>query len=443
MTKTENSRKIWGWMWYDWAAQPFNTLMITFIFAPYFTSAVVGDPVAGQSLWGVMTGIVGLILAISAPIMGAYADNIGPRKPWMLFFSALYVFGCMALWWAVPGSTAIVLILCVFAIGYLGMELSQVFVNAMLPDLGPSKTLGRISANGWAFGYIGGILTLFIMLLFLGENDKGVTLLGQAPILGLDPEMREGTRAVGPLTALWYLVFIIPFFMWVPDRKIERKDRVGIGVAMSQLKTTIASLPKNISLGAFLLSSMFYRDALIGIFAFGGIFASGVLEWDTQQLGIFGIVASFGAIVFTFIGGFFDQRFGSKPVITYSVLILIALSVIIIGTSRTSFMGVPLAEDSTLPDRIFMVCGAILGGAGGVLQASSRAMMARQAEPGRMTEAFGIYALSGKATAFLAPSSIALVTYLTQNQRLGLTPVIVLFLIGLCLLFWVDPKDDV
>ena len=435
-------KKIWGWMMYDWAAQPYNTLLITFIFAPYFTSTVVGDPVAGQSMWGVMTAMVGLTLAVMGPISGAIADTTGPRKPWLVFFSVLYVVGAFGLWWAVPGMDNVTAILILFGIGMLGMELSQVFVNSMLPDMGETKDLGRIGGNAWALGYVGGLILLFVMLLLLAENDEGKTLLGNSPLFGLDAETRQGTRSVGPLTALWYIVFMIPFFLWVPDTKKKATTSGAITRAFSELWATLKRLPENLSFASYLVSSMFYRDALLGVYAFGGIYASGVLEWSIVQIGIFGIISGVAAAVFTYLGGFADKAYGPKWVITVSVLTLIVVCILIIGTSREQFFGVALAETSSFPDKLFLICGAAIGAAGGALQSASRTMLVLQADEDRMTEAFGLYALAGRATAWMAPSLIALVTYLTQNQRLGISPVVVLFLIGLCLLFWVETDKE-
>lgn len=441
MARKVSKRAIWGWMSYDWAAQPFHTLLVTFIFGPYFASSVASDPVSGQATWGYMTAAAGMVLAISAPFLGAYADAMGPRKPWIMLFSILFVVGSLPLWLAVPGMENTTLILVLFAVGLIGVEFSQIFVNAMLPELGDKDEIGRISGSGWGFGYAGGVIALFLMLLFFAENADGVTLLGKPPIMGLDPEAREGTRSVGPLTALWYLVFMVPFFLWVPDTKRIMDANNTIGKTVRDLGKTIRDLPQNISLFAYLGSSMFYRDALNGLYAFGGIYAVGVLGWSVVQVGIFGIIAAVTGAIFCWVGGFIERAFGPKRVVIVCILILIFVCTLIVGTSRESFFSAPLAVDSTFPDKMFMLCGALIGGAGGILQASSRSMMVYQANEERMTEAFGLYALSGRATSFLAPGLIALFTDLTQSQRLGILPIIVLFLIGLVLLIWVDPKE--
>lgn len=441
MTGTADRKSIWGWMMYDWAAQPYATLLLTFIFAPYFASAVVGDAVQGQALWGYMLAIVGVTLAVLAPVLGAIADTSGPRKPWIILFSIFFVSGAGALWWAVPGMSSVIWILLAFAIGFLGMEFSQAFVNAMLPTLGNKQEISRISGAGWALGYVGGLVALAIILI-IAENENGLTFLKQPPPFGLDPELRQGTRLVGPLTALWFLIFMVPFFLWVPDTTRKAKVDGAVTKALRELMATLRDLPNNISLAAYLGSSMFYRDALNGIYAFGAIYAGGVLSWGVTQIGIFGIVTLISGALFAWLGGYVERVVGPKPVIIWCVALLIAVSMLIIGLSRESLFGFPLSAGSTLPDAMFMFCGALIGAAGGVLQAASRSMMVRQANPDRMTEAFGLYALSGRATSFVAPFAIAVVTQATGNQRLGLLPIIILFLIALCMLLWVKPMNN-
>ncbi|MCA0042055.1 MFS transporter [Celeribacter litoreus] len=452
MTNQAQRKRIWGWMMYDWATQPFHTLIITFIFGPYFAEQVIASLTAGgldagtakaeaQALWGYGLTITGLIIAFSAPLLGSIADESGARMPWIKAFSLTYIVGTLGLWVAAPGDFPAYLILMFFGLGFIGVEFTTIFTNALLPSLGSREEVGKISGDGWAWGYVGGIITLIIMLLLFAENAAGVTLIGIAPVLGLDPSMREGTRFVGPFTAFWFVISMIPFFLWVHEPKGKK---IKIGKAVSDgavdLKRTLKSLPSRPSLFAYLGSSMLYRDALNGVFAFGGIYALGALEWSTVQIGVFGILALITGMVFTYLGGLSDRRFGPKPVIVLTVVILIVVSLIILSISRESVLFIPVAVDSSLPDIAFYICGAILGAVAGVIQAASRTMMVRQADPERMTEAFGLYALSGKATSFVAPALIAFVSDISGSQRLGITPLIVLFILGLVLLAWVNPE---
>ncbi|MCC5969513.1 MAG: MFS transporter [Pararhodobacter sp.] len=445
MAGVRNSKRIWGWWWFDWANQPYNTLLLTFIFAPYFAASVAPDPVTGQAMWGWMNFAAGMMIAVFAPILGAIADNTGPKKPWIWFWSVLYVAGAWALWWAVPGAdqATIIWVLIAFGIGLVGLEYGIIFTNAILPTLGDRNEIGRISGSGWAFGYVGGLAALVVMLVLLAENEQGVTLVGIEPLFGLDASMREGTRSVGPVTALWYAVFVIPFFLWVKEPPVPTVQlKAAVRQGLSDLGRTLKRLPKHSSLLSYLLSSTFYRDGLNGIYAFGGIYAAGVLGWSIVQIGVFGILAATIGAIGCWIGGRADRRVGPKPVIVVCILTLIIVCCIIVSTDRTMVLFMPVAAGSTLPDVVFYICGGMIGAAGGAVQASSRTMMVRQANPERMTEAFGLYALSGKALSFMAPGMIALATTLTGSQRLGVSPLILLFAVGLILLLWVRPEGE-
>ncbi|MGB0798475.1 MAG: MFS transporter, partial [Planktomarina sp.] len=268
------------------------------------------------------------------------------------------------------------------------------------------------------------------------------TFIGLTPAFGLlDPEMREGTRAVGPLIAVWFAVFMVPYFMWVREGKTPNR-RGGFSQAMSELKQSLVGMTKRPSLFAFMGSQMLYRDALNGLYAFGGVYAVLVLDWTLTQIGVFGIIGGISAALVTWISGKFDTRFGPRPVINFHIWVLIVVSLIIIGMSRTSFWGIPLPEGSGLPDLMFNICGAAIGGSGGGIYAASRSMMVRHTNPARPTEAFGLFALAGKATAFLAPALIGAFTYWLNDARLGFAPVVGLFILGMILLRWVNKDGD-
>lgn len=437
-------KRIWGWFFFDFASQPFNTLLLTFIFGPY-VKELLGDGTAAQAAWGYGIGAAGLVIAVMAPLLGAVADKAGGRMRFIWLFSAMYFLGSWCLWFAAPGDFNLVLILLSFAIGMIGMEFATIFTNAMLPGLGSRKEIGGISGSGWAFGYVGGLIALILMLaVFQVDQATGKTMVGVPPLFGLDADAREGTRIVGPLTALWYAVFMIPFFLWVREPRLANAQPIGIAAreAFPQLRQTLAGLINQRSLSAYLLSSMFYRDALNGIYVFGGIYAAGVLGWAVQDVGKFGLLAVLSGALFAWLGGKADDMFGPKPIIIVNVVALTAVALGVIFVSRTSVFGIPVGPESALPDIAFYGLGILIGAAGGALQSASRTMMVRQAHPERMTEAFGLYALTGKATSFMAPLLIGVVTDVTGSQQLGITPLLALFLIGLVLLIWVKPEGE-
>ena len=453
MAEISLRKRIWGWMAFDWATQPFYTLGLTFVFGPYFAAVSLGyfetttdDPdaarAASQALWFWGSTIAGLFIAFTAPLIGAYADSTGRRMPWIWLFTVIYFATTWSLWWTFPDASTLFIVLIAFNLGLIASEFMLIFVNAILPSLGDKDEVGKISGNGAALGYWGGVVSLFIMLLLFAENESGKTLIGLDPLLGLDASAREGTRSVGPFIALWFAIFMIPFFVWVREPKQANRTG-GVSQAVADLKQSLSGALQRRSLLNFLVSSMFYRDALNALYSAGGVYATLILGWSIIQIGVFGIVGAITAAIATQIGGIFDSRLGPKPVIKFCCFVLIGVTLVIVGMNRTSLFGVvALAEGSALPDIIFYICGAAIGGAGGAIYAASRSMMVRHTHPERPTEAFGLFALSGKATAFLAPMLIALFSTMTGNAQLGYIPVIALFVFGLFLLRYVNPEGD-
>ncbi len=385
----------------------------------------------------------GLIIAFTAPFLGAFADNSGRKIPWIAFFSVMFVVAISMIWMLTPEGAALYLVLILFFIAFIAAESAFNFVNAILPSLGNKDEVGRISGSGAAFGYWGGVVSLAIMLLVFVEQDNGRTIfVGLEPPFGLNPNEKEGTRFVGPFIAIWFAVFMIPFFMWVRDDPTTGGKSTNLRAVAGDLWGTMKSVAQRKSLLNFLVGSMFYRDALNALYAFGGVYAALVLDWGITAIGVFGVVAAIAAAITTWIAGLADARFGPKPVIRVAVWLLILVSITIVGTSREQIFWITLPIASTLPDAVFYVCGAIIGGAGGAVYTASRSMMVRHTHPDRPAEAFGLFALSGKATAFLAPAGITLFTWWTGNTQLGFLPVIILFLMGLFLLKWVKPQGD-
>ena len=438
-TKGVRRRRIWGWYFFDWASQPYNTILLTFIFGPYLKE-LLGDGTRAQAAWGFGIAGAGVTMAILAPILGALADTSGTRMRWIWIFSIMYVAGSAGLWFAAPGNFNLPLTLICFAIGLVGMEFATIFTNALLPDLGSRDEIARISGNGWAFGYLGGLLALItVVCLFAEDPATGATILDRPPLLGLDPEMREGTRAAGPFTALWYVVFMVPFFAFVRDPRPRNAPHGTIRKAISDVVGTVRSLPTRPSLFAFLGASMFYRDALNGMFTFGGIYAAGVLGWSVVETGLMGVIAIVVSTLFAWMGGRAAELFGPKRVIMVSIVVLVVVAFCFIFVSRGAVFGVPVASGSKLPDIIFYVLGATIGAAGGTLLPCSRTMMVEQGDSSKMTEGFGLYALSGKATSFLTPLSIGAVTAATGSQQMGVTPLVLWLVIGFVLLTFVRP----
>ena len=453
MAEPSLRKRIWGWYFFDFASQPYHTVLNTFIFGPFFAAIAaasflelgLSEDVAdarAQTLWAWATALYGITIAFTAPVFGAMADNSGRRMPWIVAFSLMYVVGASLLWFTNPDASNLYWMLVAFGLGFIGGEFALIFVNSQLPGLGNQEEIGKISGSGFAFGYLGGVICLALVLAFIVEQPNGRTIAGLEPIFGLDPDAREGTRATGPFTALWYALFMIPYFLWVREVRTTKSSGT-VGQALRSVLASIKGLVNRISLAAFLGSSMLYRDALNGLYVFGGVYAKLVLNWEVAQIGVFGVIAAIGASVFCFFGGKADDKFGPKPVIITSIWVLMLTCFTIINLTPSSVFGVEVGADSALPNTMFYICGIFIGGFGGILQSASRSLMVRHCSEENSTEYFGLYGLSGRATAFLAPTLIGLVTAITESARFGISPVIGLFLLGLILLRWVHAQGEI
>jgi UMF1 family MFS transporter len=442
-------RAIWSWLFFDWAAQPFFTLVTTFVFAPYFASAVASTPAQGQALWGYATAAAGLAIAVLAPVLGAIADRTGARKPWILAFSLPFLAGAWMLDAAVPGGEySLWIALCGFAMATLGVEFATVFTNAMMPDLVPRRKLGRLSGSGWAVGYLGGLLSLVLVLGLMAANpETGRTLLGLEPVFGLDAATRAGDRASGPFSAIWYLVFVLPLFLFVPDvprRAVSFAHAARDG--LRDLANTLREARASRGVAVFLIANMIYKDGLVALFAFGGIYAAGVLGWSSLEIGTFGILLTITGTLGAFIGGRLDDRLGPKRVIAGALVVLIICGLGLVSVDRDTVFFVIETDPATsgaglfssLPEKVFLVLGGVLGAAAGPLQAASRTLLVHVAPPSALTRYFGLFALSGKVTSFMAPALVGVVTAVTASQAAGMAVILVFFAVGLVLLLQVS-----
>ena len=409
-----------AWALYDWANSAFPTVIATFVFAAYFTKGVAPDPVTGTSWWGWAMSVSGLSVALLGPVLGAVADSGGRRKPWLAVLTALCVITTALLWYVEPDASWALSALVLVAFANFAFEMGMVFYNAMLPDLAPKEKLGRWSGWGWGTGYAGGLVCLAVALVGLVQADS--------PWFGLDKDAAEHVRATALLVSLWFALFSLPLFLLTPDKPAGGMSagaaiRAGVGALVGTLKR----IRDYATAARFLLAHMIYTDGLNTLFAFGGIYAAGTFGMGFEELIIFGIAmnvtAGLGAAAFAWA----DDRFGPKRVIMISVVGLAVLGGALL-----------LVEGKTL----FWVFGLPLGLFVGPAQAASRSMMARLAPPELRTEMFGLYAFSGKATAFLGPALLGWVTAVTASQRAGMATILVFFLVGLALLWPLkDPSD--
>lgn len=444
-------RGVFGWMFFDWAAQPFFTVVITFIFGPFFVSRLAEDPDLGQAWWSFTITASGVVIAILSPVLGSIADATGPRKPWIAAFALAKILALAFLWYAAPGDPLIYPAVLII-IATIAAEFSTVFNDSMMPRLVSKRDIGRISNVAWGLGYLGGMIFLIsVIALLAGDQTTGKTLIGLDPLFGLDPAQGEGARITGPLAALWYLVFILPMFLFTPDGTKTMPLGPAVNHGLRELRDTIAELKHRMGISKFLLARMLYQDGVNGLLALGGTFAAGMFAWSTVELGVYGIILNVVAIAGCIAASRIDMKLGSKKVVIYCLLMLIIATIGIVSTGPgfTIFGLVQLGStDSgglfgTAAEKAYIVFGLLIGVAFGPVQASSRSYLARSVSAEEAGRYFGIYALAGRVTSFMAPFLVGTVTLWTGSARVGMTTLI-LFLVagGLILLITPYPASE-
>lgn len=396
-----------SWALYDWANSPFATLIVTFVFPAYFATAVVGDQVRGQAQWGIAMGLSGLAVALSAPVFGAIADVAGRRKPWLLGFTLLCALASAALWWVRPEASAVALAIPLVVLANWGFETAGAFYNAMLSDVAAPSRLGRVSGWAWGLGYCGGLAALVLALAGLVLPDQ--------PWFGIPKADAANVRVCGPLVALWLVLFSLPLFLWTPDVPAPAEAGGRVRAALESLGRSLAEVARLGPIGRYLLAHMLYADGLATLFAMGGVYVAGVYGFTLEEVMLFGILlnvtAGLGAAGFAWI----DDWLGSRATI------LLALCGLLVAGA-----GVLLADSRAL----VWALGGVLGLFVGPAQAAGRTYLSRLAPPERRTELFGLYALSGKATAFLGPLGVGAATAAFDSQRAGMAVILLFFLAG-------------
>jgi len=402
-----------AWCLYDAAAASFSIIVMTFIFATYFTLKIAENHIVGTYQWANATSLAGIIIALASPLFGAIADHAGHHKRWLFFFSALCIVSTALLWFAYPHQGVYFTLTCV-VLGTIGFEIALVFYNAFLPYLAPKAYLGRISGWGWGCGYLGGILALTITLVLFVKTN----------IFHLDTQTAAQIRIAGPFVAIWYAVLAAPLFLFVPELPSPSTTfRSAIHVGVKELMGTLKKLPHEKNILIYLISHMIYTDGLNTLFAFGGIYAAGTYGLSFEQVLLLGITmnmtAGLGALSLAWI----DDYLGSKITVILSLFFMVILGIPILFLHSKA---------------IFWVMALLLCIFVGPVQSASRSLMVRLiADKEMSTEMFGLYALSGKITAFIGPWLLGMMTLFFNSQRVGMATVLVFFAIGALLLFFV------
>jgi UMF1 family MFS transporter len=411
-----------SWAFFDWAQQPYNMLVVGFVFGPYFASEFVGNPVRGQSLLGYAISLSGLLIVLLSPLVGASIDTRRNPKTWLALLSVPFVLACAALWLAEPGALAIIpLIMLALVLASTSTELSITAANSMLPYVAEPGRMGRLSGWSTGLGYFAALVSVALVLFALPG------------LLGLDEARGETARIVGPFAALWYLLFIIPLFLFVPKPPLLAPTDA---TPLAELWRTLRGLPRNRVMLTFLLGRMLVGEGTNAAGLFGPVLAKGLFGWSFTETGVFGLSLALVAGLSAWAAGHLDDRFGSKrTVLAFTAVLAVAvMGFAAIEADRLFGMAVPPATPgdgmfASPAERAFFACGVLIGIAFGPIGAVLRTWMARLAPPGEEGRWFGLFALSGRASTFFVPGLIGLLTAATGDQRV-LVPVVLTFLLA-------------
>jgi UMF1 family MFS transporter len=434
-----------GWVLYQLAASPYFVIINIFVFASYFQQKVVGNSVEGQVVWGYTQALAGTFIALGAPILGALTDAYGPRKPGLIFFSLAAIPAMIALWFVTPGQIWLGVIAIVVAA--ITMEFAAVYHSAMLPSVSSERNVGFMSGLAYSFDYVGSV-ALFVIWLTI-------------PALGVMALFDDGAfaheRLAGPLAALWMIVFSLPFLLFTVDRAPSPVPMIKAAAnGLRKLASTVRNVSHYSNIATFLLVRAIYADGMSAVFIFLAGYLGGVYGWSTERIGIYALIVLTVPIFTSFIGGWIDDLIGTKRTIQ---ICLFAFTLSVLGSISTTpdeylfffavtdelrnqqlpVIGGLLATFgfSQFPEQLGLFFSLVGGAFIGPILASGRTMVARISPREMLSEVYGLFTLTGKATAFLAPLCVAIVTSATQSQRVGFSVILVFLVVGLIGLFWV------
>ena len=399
LSEEKQKKQIISWSLYDFANQPYTTLIITFIYSAFFVNYIAGDEQQGTFLWANAISITAITVAFISPILGAFADNTGYRKSFLVFFTLICCLFTSLLYF--PDKGDVFLALTFVVISNISFEMGTVFCNSYLNDLSSKKNIGKISGNAWGLGFVGGLLALLVSFLLFDVNNSS--------------EVKQVNLFVGA----WFLIFSLPTFFFLKDSKRQKINKENISSSFNSILQTFKEISKYKIIVRFLIARLFYNDGLITIFALGGIYAIGTLNFTMQEVLILGIVLNVFAALGSFVFGLIEDRIGVRKVINLSLVVLVISTFLAFISPWTIY-----------PKIFFWTSGVLLGTMVGPNQSCSRSYMAQIIPEDKKNEFFGFYAFTGKATSFLGPLLFGFLTKI-YSQQIGLLSVLVFFIIGL------------
>lgn len=396
------NKNIFGWIMYDFANSSFTTIIVTVIYSVYFKNVVVNQGEFGTALWGRAVSISMLLVAVTAPIFGAVADFSRAKKKFLFYNCYLTVIFTALLFFVRTGSIFTGMLF--FIIANFGFNSGNVFYNALLPDITNRENMGKVSGLGWAVGYIGGMISLLLVLPLVHN---------------------KWTPLVFPTVAAFFGIFAIPTFLLLKEIRKPSKRTNYFKTAFKRIRRSVSSIRDFRELLKFIFSYLIYNDGIIIVISFAAIFGATRFGMSSKQLINYFIIANITSMIGAFIFGFILDRIGAKKTISITLLIWIAVVI-------WAFWCKSIKE--------FYLVGMLAGIAIGSSQSSSRSMLALLTPKDKMAEFFGFYSVTGRIASILGPLVYGEISRITGDQRWAILSTLVFFVLGAILLQTVNEK---
>lgn len=428
---------------------PYVILITIYVFVPYLVTSVIGDPVRGQALVANGAKYGGWVVALTAPLLGAVVDRLGPRKPWLAATVALMTPLIAILWWAQPSGTGLSVGSIIAVLAALGVlfAYTETLHNALLVPAAGLNKAGAASGLALAFGnFVSVAMLLFVLWAFALPGKVPAGIVPAAPLFGLDPALHEQDRIVPVMVAALLALFTLPLLRYVRDvPSTGTPFGQAIGLALRDLKLLFTEARGHRDALTYLGARMLFTDGLTGILIFAGIYAAGVMGWQTIELLAYGLILCVFAVAGGLLAGWLDQRIGPKRALTIELSGVIVSQLLSLGNTpdllfyraynsaaHGAVWNGPVFR--TLPELGLIACGMLAAVTVTAAYASSRTMLTRVVPPHKIGIFFGLFVIAGSATMWLGPLLVQLATAASGSQRVGLLPITGLLLFGLLVL---------
>jgi len=449
-------RGAWAWSLFQGGRDPYVILITIYIWAPYFTSAVVGDPVKGQALIAMVSTLNSIFIALTAPFLGAAIDRYGARKPLMFAIVALMTPLIFSLWFAKPGGAGLPMVASLWIVGLIGILFAycEVVHNAMLMDAAGPRHAPQASGLALSAGNFVSVITLVFCLFAFALPGNPATaswpLIPDKPLFGLDPLMAEPSRIVAPIAAVLLAALAIPLFLFTPDApRSGLRFATALRQGASHLKQTLKGLKDEKDAAVYLFARMLFNDGMTALLIFGGIYAAGVMQWGVLELLAYGILLSIFGVIGGFTGAWLDNLLGPRKAVQLAISGALVCIILQLGMAHDRILffwpydvaaHAPLWNGPVfthLPDLVYLVNGFFVAIFVVAHYASSRTLLTRLVPAEKLPSFFGLYALSGTVTVWIGSLLVSIFTALIGTQQGGFVPIAGLLLAGLIGMFFV------